>query len=102
MVDSRGITVPVARQRDHGTYEGCNACIEAGFSSIMFDGSHYSIEENVEKTKELVALAHAKGLSIEAEVGSILSLIHISWWHCSQHSGLDLPPAGRRSGWQSP
>ena len=52
-------------------YEGCKACIEAGFSSIMFDGSHYSIEENVEKTKELVALAHAKGLSIEAEVGSI-------------------------------
>ena len=71
MVDSMGITVPVALHLDHGTYEGCKACIEAGFSSIMFDGSHYSIEENVEKTKELVALAHAKGLSIEAEVGSI-------------------------------
>ena len=65
MVDSMGITVPVALHLDHGTYEGCKACIEAGFSSIMFDGSHYSIEENVEKTKELVALAHAKGLSIE-------------------------------------
>ena len=71
MVDSMGITVPVALHLDHGTYEGCKACIEAGFSSIMFDGSHYSIEENVEKTKELVALAHSKGLSIEAEVGSI-------------------------------
>ncbi len=71
MVDSMGITVPVALHLDHGTYEGCKACVEAGFSSIMFDGSHYSIEENVEKTKELVALAHAKGLSIEAEVGSI-------------------------------
>ena len=71
MVDSMGITVPVALHLDHGTYEGCKACVEAGFSSIMFDGSHYSIEENVEKTKELVALAHSKGLSIEAEVGSI-------------------------------
>ena len=71
MVDSMGITVPVALHLDHGTYEGCKACIEAGFSSIMFDGSHYSIEENVEKTKELVALAHAHGMSIEAEVGSI-------------------------------
>ena len=59
MVDSMGITVPVALHLDHGTYEGCKACIEAGFSSIMFDGSHYSIEENVEKTKELVALAHS-------------------------------------------
>ena len=71
MVDSMGITVPVALHLDHGTYEGCKACVEAGFSSIMFDGSHYSIEENVEKTKELVALAHAHGMSIEAEVGSI-------------------------------
>ena len=60
MVDSMGITVPVALHLDHGTYEGCKACVEAGFSSIMFDGSHYSIEENVEKTKELVALAHSK------------------------------------------
>ena len=71
MVDSMDITVPVALHLDHGTYEGCKACVEAGFSSIMFDGSHYSIEENVEKTKELVALAHAHGMSIEAEVGSI-------------------------------
>ena len=60
MVDSMGITVPVALHLDHGTYEGCKACVEAGFSSIMFDGSHYPIEENVEKTKELVALAHAQ------------------------------------------
>ena len=71
MVDSMGITVPVALHLDHGTYEGCKACIEAGFSSIMFDGSHYSIDENVAKTTELVALAHDHGLSIEAEVGSI-------------------------------
>ena len=65
------ITVPVALHLDHGTFEGCYKCIEAGFSSIMFDGSHYPIDENVEKTKELVAAAHAAGLSIEAEVGSI-------------------------------
>ncbi len=71
MVDSMGITVPVALHLDHGTYEGCKACVEAGFSSIMFDGSHYSIDENVAKTTELVALAHDHGLSIEAEVGSI-------------------------------
>ncbi|MEG1932593.1 MAG: ketose-bisphosphate aldolase, partial [Pygmaiobacter sp.] len=71
MDESLGITVPVALHLDHGSYEGAKACIEAGFTSIMFDGSHYSIEENVEKTTELVALAHAKGLSIEAEVGSI-------------------------------
>ena len=71
MVETMGITVPVALHLDHGTYEGCKACIEAGFSSIMFDGSHYSIDENVAKTTELVALAHDHGLSIEAEVGSI-------------------------------
>ena len=71
MVDSMGITVPVALHLDHGTYEGAKACVAAGFTSIMFDGSHYSIDENVAKTTELVALAHAKGLSIEAEVGSI-------------------------------
>ena len=71
MDESLGITVPVALHLDHGTYEGAKACVAAGFTSIMFDGSHYSSEENVEKTKELVALAHAKGLSIEAEVGSI-------------------------------
>lgn len=65
------INVPVALHLDHGSFEGCYKCIEAGFSSIMFDGSHYPIAENVEKTTELVAAAHAKGLSIEAEVGSI-------------------------------
>ncbi len=65
------IDVPVALHLDHGTYEHCYKCIEAGFSSIMFDGSHYSIEENVQKTTELVKAAHNKGLSIEAEVGSI-------------------------------
>ena len=71
MLEELGITVPVALHLDHGSYEGCMKCIEAGFSSIMFDGSHYPIEENVEKTKELVKVAHAMGLSIEAEVGSI-------------------------------
>ncbi len=71
MVDSLGITVPVALHLDHGSYEGAKACIEAGFSSIMFDGSHYPIEENVAKTKELVAICKEKGLSLEAEVGSI-------------------------------
>ena len=65
------ITVPVALHLDHGTYDGCYKCIKAGFTSIMFDGSHYPIEENIEKTKELVAVAHAMGMSIEAEVGSI-------------------------------
>ena len=71
MLDELGITVPVALHLDHGSYEGAKACIEAGFSSIMFDGSHYPIEENVEKTKELVATCNELGLSIEAEVGSI-------------------------------
>ena len=71
MIDELGITVPVALHLDHGTYEGCQKCIEAGFSSIMFDGSHYPIEENIEKTKELVKVAKGKGMSIEAEVGSI-------------------------------
>ncbi len=71
MVDSLGITVPVALHLDHGSYEGCYKCIEAGFSSIMFDGSHYPIEENIAKTKELVAVASHLGLSVEAEVGSI-------------------------------
>ncbi len=65
------ITVPVATHLDHGTYEGCYKCIKAGFTSIMFDGSHYAIEENVAKTTELVNVAHALGLSIEAEVGAI-------------------------------
>ena len=71
MLEELGITVPVALHLDHGSYEGCMKCIEAGFSSIMFDGSHYPIEENVEKTKELVKIAHEKNMSIEAEVGSI-------------------------------
>ena len=71
MIEELGITVPVALHLDHGSYEGCLKCVEAGFSSIMFDGSHYPIDENVTKTKELVALAHSKGMSIEAEVGSI-------------------------------
>ncbi len=71
MIEELKITVPVALHLDHGSYEGCLKCVEAGFSSIMFDGSHYPIDENVAKTKELVALAHDKGISIEAEVGSI-------------------------------
>ena len=71
MIEELNITVPVALHLDHGSYEGAKACIEAGFSSIMFDGSHYPIEENVAKTKELVAICKEKGMSIEAEVGSI-------------------------------
>ena len=71
MIDELNITVPVALHLDHGSYEGCYKCIKAGFSSIMFDGSHYPIAENIEKTKELVKIAHAMGLSLEAEVGSI-------------------------------
>ena len=71
MLEELNITVPVALHLDHGSYEGAKACIEAGFSSIMFDGSHYPIEENVAKTKELVAICKEKGMSIEAEVGSI-------------------------------
>lgn len=71
MDEELGITVPVALHLDHGSYEGCYKCIKAGFTSIMFDGSHYPIEENIEKTKELVSVAHAMGMSIEAEVGSI-------------------------------
>ena len=71
MIDELNITVPVALHLDHGSYDGCLKCIEAGFSSVMFDGSHYPIEENVAKTTELVKLCREKGLSIEAEVGSI-------------------------------
>ncbi|MBR3920996.1 MAG: class II fructose-1,6-bisphosphate aldolase [Oscillospiraceae bacterium] len=71
MLEELGITVPVALHLDHGSYEGAKACIEAGFSSVMFDGSHYPIDENVAKTKELVGICNDKGLSIEAEVGSI-------------------------------
>lgn len=71
MDESLNISVPVVLHLDHGTYEGAKACIAAGFTSIMFDGSHFPFEENIKKTKELVALAHDKGLSIEAEVGAI-------------------------------
>ena len=71
MIKELNITVPVALHLDHGSYEAAKECIEKGFSSVMFDGSKYSIEENVEKTKEIVALAHSKGISVEAEVGAI-------------------------------
>lgn len=71
LLEGLNITVPVALHLDHGTYEGCYKCIESGFSSIMFDGSHYPIAENVEKTTELVKICNEKGLSLEAEVGAI-------------------------------
>ena len=71
MLKNLGITVPGALHLDHGSYEGAKACIEAGFSSIMFDGSHYPIEENIAKTKELVEITGKLGLSLEAEVGAI-------------------------------
>ena len=71
MLEELKITVPVALHLDHGSYDGCLACIEAGFSSVMFDGSHYPIEENVKKTRELVRLVRENNMSIEAEVGSI-------------------------------
>ena len=71
MMGELGTTVPVALHLDHGTYEGSYKCIEAGFSSIMFDGSKYPIEENVAKTKELIEVCNKKGISLEAEVGSI-------------------------------
>ena len=71
MVEELNITVHVALHLDHGTYEGAQKCIEAGFTSVMFDGSHYGIEENVAKTKEIVELAHSLGISVEAEVGAI-------------------------------
>ena len=71
MVEELDIDVPVAIHLDHGSYEGAKKCIEAGFTSVMFDGSHYDIEENIEKTKEIIALANAKGISVEAEVGAI-------------------------------
>ncbi len=69
--DSMGITVPVALHLDHGTYEGAKACIEAGFTSVMFDGSHFDFEENMAKSKEIIEIAHAKGVSVECEVGGI-------------------------------
>ena len=71
MLEELNITVPVALHLDHGSYEGAKACIEAGFSSIMFDGSHYPIAENIEKTTQLVHTCDVLGLSLEAEVGSI-------------------------------
>ncbi|MBQ3069164.1 MAG: class II fructose-1,6-bisphosphate aldolase [Clostridia bacterium] len=71
MINELGITVPVALHLDHGSYEGAKKCIEAGFSSVMFDGSHYPIDENIAKTKELVATANELGISVEAEVGAI-------------------------------
>ena len=71
MMEELNITVPVALHLDHGSYEGCLKCVEAGFSSIMFDGSHYPIDENVAKTTELVKIAKEKGMSLEAEVGAI-------------------------------
>ena len=71
MLENLKITVPVALHLDHGSYEGALQCIEAGFSSVMFDGSHYPIEENVEKTKELVRITREKGISLEAEVGAL-------------------------------
>lgn len=71
MIEELNITVPVALHLDHGSFEGAKKCIEAGFSSVMFDGSHYSIDENIEKTKEIISFANSKGISVEAEVGSI-------------------------------
>ena len=71
MVESLGITVPVALHLDHGSYEGAKKAIAAGFSSVMFDGSHYPIDENIEKSKEIIALAASKGISVECEVGAI-------------------------------
>ena len=71
MIEELNITVPVAIHLDHGSFEGAKKCIEAGFSSVMFDGSHYGIEENIEKTKEIITYANSKGISVEAEVGSI-------------------------------
>ena len=110
MVDSMGITVPVALHLDHGTYEGCKACVEAGFSSIMFDGSHYSIDENVAKTTELVALAHDHGLSIEAEVGSIggeedgvIGMGEVADpAECAKIAGLGIDCRHRQHPWQVP
>ena len=71
MLESLNITVPVALHLDHGSFDGAKACVDAGFSSVMFDGSHYAIEENLQKTAEIIAYANAKGISVEAEVGSI-------------------------------
>ena len=81
MIEEMGITVPVALHLDHGTYDGCMKCIEAGFSSIMFDGAHYPIDENVAKTKELIAICREKGMSLEAEVGAIGGEEAVSYTH---------------------
>ena len=71
LYESMGITVPVALHLDHGTYEGAKACIEVGFTSVMFDGSHFDFDENIAKSKEIIELAHSKGISVECEVGGI-------------------------------
>ena len=71
LYEAMGITVPVALHLDHGTFEGAKKCIEVGFTSVMFDGSHFDFDENVAKSKEIIALAHAKGVSVECEVGGI-------------------------------
>ncbi|MCL2023242.1 MAG: class II fructose-1,6-bisphosphate aldolase [Oscillospiraceae bacterium] len=71
LIGFMGITVPVALHLDHGSYDACYACMDAGFSSVMFDGSHYPIEENIAKTAELVKVTRERGISLEAEVGSI-------------------------------
>ena len=71
LIDSMGITVPVALHLDHGSYEGALKCIEVGYSSVMFDGSHFDIDENLKKSKEIIDLAHSKGVSVECEVGGI-------------------------------
>ena len=71
LIKDLNITIPVVLHVDHGTYEGCKKAIEAGFSSVMFDGSKLSLEENIAKTKEIVALAHAKNITVEAEIGHI-------------------------------
>ena len=71
LYESMGITVPVALHLDHGSYDGAKKCIEVGFTSVMFDGSHFDFEENVAKSKEIIEMAHAKGMSVECEVGGI-------------------------------
>lgn len=71
LIEDLNITVPVILHLDHGSFEGAKKAIEAGFTSVMFDGSHYDLEENLAKTREIVELAHSKGISVEAEVGSI-------------------------------
>ncbi len=88
MLEELNITVPVALHLDHGSYEGCMKCIEAGFSSIMFDGSHYPIEENIAKTTELINITKEKGMSLEAEVGSIGGEEAVSYTHLRAHESV--------------